>query len=225
MTDLAAGAVRGVFSQVARLRHARVFHPNGLRLSGRLHAEPEYEWLFGAGERAALARLSKGIGTPAGLPDVLGLALRVLDRDEHPWDFALATTGRGSLGRFVFTPARSWRTARYGCLMPYRLGDSAPTWIFAEPDDRQPGTPSLDAMADHLRDEPATFVLWASAIGAPERKLAEVVLHPADPGDYRTDFFDPMTDHPDEVRILPEVIGRVRELAYVGSRSGRGEQP
>ncbi|MCP2298745.1 hypothetical protein SAMN04244553_6662 [Nocardia amikacinitolerans] len=225
MTDLAADAVRGVFSGVARLRHARVFHPNGLRLSGRLHAEPEYEYLFGAGERAVLARLSKGIGTPAGLPDVLGLALRVLDRDDHPWDFALATTGTGSLSRFVITPARSWRTARYGCLMPYRLGDSAATWIFAEPDDDQPQTPSLDALADHLRAEPATFVLSASEMGKPEHRLAEVTLHPADPGDYRTDFFDPMTNHPDEVKILPEVIGRVRELAYVGSRSGRGEQP
>ncbi|SLJ82786.1 Uncharacterised protein [Mycobacteroides abscessus subsp. abscessus] len=32
-----------------------------------------------------------------------------------------------------------------------------------------------------------------------------------------------MANHPDEVRMLPEVVGRVRELAYSGSREGRGE--
>ncbi|MBF6248087.1 phosphodiesterase, partial [Nocardia elegans] len=77
--------------------------------------------------------------------------------------------------------------------------------------------------AAHLRERPATFVLSARGFTGPPRRVAEVTLHPADAGDYRTDFFDPMANHPDEVRMLPEVVGRVRELAYSGSREGRGE--
>lgn len=214
---------RQSFAGVARLRHARVFHPNGLPLSGRLHPEPEVEGLFGEGERAVLARMSKGIGTPSGLPDVLGLALRVLDREQKPFDLALSTTGEGLLSRFVVTPARSWRSARYGSLMPYRLGSRSPVWLFAEPAPGQPGSPSLDELAEHVRTTPIGFTLSAAGLLTRPRKIAEITLHSVDEGDYRTDFFDPVMNHPDDVRLLPEVIGRVRELAYSGSRQGRGE--
>ncbi|WP_040794441.1 hypothetical protein [Nocardia higoensis] len=214
---------RQFFAGVARLRHARVFHPNGLPLSGRLHPEPEVEDLFGEGERAVLARMSKGIGTPSGLPDVLGLALRVLDRDDKPFDLALATTGEGLLSRFLVTPARGWRSARYGSLMPYRLGADSPVWLFAEPTGEQPASPSLNDLAAHVRATPLEFTLFAAGLAGRPRKIAEVTLHPVDAGDYRTDFFDPVMNHPDDVRLLPEVVGRVRELAYSGSREGRGE--
>ncbi|WP_280504036.1 phosphodiesterase [Nocardia farcinica] len=212
------------FAGAARLRHARVFHPNGLPLSGRLHPEPEVENLFGAGERAVLARMSKGVGTPSGLPDVLGLALRVLDRDDKPFDLALATTGEGLLSRFLVTPARGWRSARYGSLMPYRLGADSPVWLFAEPKGYQPASPSLDDLAAHVAHTPLEFRLLAAGLRGRPRGIAEISLHPVDAGDYRTDFFDPVMNHPDDVRLLPEAIGRVRELAYSGSRQGRGEQ-
>ncbi|MBF6356037.1 phosphodiesterase [Nocardia higoensis] len=216
---------REFFAGAARLRHARVFHPNGLPLSGRLHPEPEVEDLFGEGERAVLARMSKGIGTPSGLPDVLGLALRVLDRDDKPFDLALATTGEGVLGRYFLTPARGWRSARYGSLMPYRLGDRSPVWLFAEPEPGLPSSSSLDDLEEHVRTTPIEYTLSAAGLIGRPRKIARVTLHPVDAGDYRTDFFDPVMNHPDDVRLLPEVVGRVRELAYSGSREGRGQHP
>ncbi|MFR9750877.1 phosphodiesterase [Nocardia sp. 004] len=224
MVDLSTAVVKGTFAAGARIRHARVFYPNGLHLAGRLHAETEFEPLFGSGDRAVIARLSKGAGTPGGLPDVLGLAFRVLDREDNPWDFALATTGRGPLGRLVITPARGWASARYGCLLPYRIDSSAPIWFFAEPDPDQPLSASLEAMATHLGEDLVSFTLTASRIGAPPQRLAELTLRHAESAEYRTDYFDPMLNHPPEVEIFPKAIGRIRELAYIGSRSGRGER-
>ena len=118
MVDLSATVVRSMFAAGARLRHARVLHPEGLRLSGRLHAEDEFEALFGSGERAVIARLSKVAGLPGAVPEVRGFAFRVLDRDNKPWDFALGITGRSTVGRFVTTIAAGWASARYGSLMP-----------------------------------------------------------------------------------------------------------
>lgn len=223
MTDLAASVVRTTFAAGANLRHARVFHPNGLNLAGRLHAEPEFEHLFGAGERAVIARLSKGAGTPGGLPDVLGFAFRVLDRHDEPWDFALATTGRGPLGRFLITPARSWVRAGYGSLMPYRVGKTMPVWFFAEPDTGQPTSASLAAMTEHLSEHPISFELQARGMTGPAARVATLTLRLAEPAEHRTDFFDPMLNHPDGVELLPRIVGRVREFAYAGSRNGRGE--
>ncbi|NEW37626.1 phosphodiesterase [Nocardia cyriacigeorgica] len=212
------------FEAGARIRHGRVVSSRGLRLSGRFHAEDEYVSLFGDGERAVIARLSKGIGTPAGLPDVLGLAFRTLDRDEHPWDVVLATTGSGGLGRLAITPARGWASARYGSLLPYRFGNSGLTWLFAEPDNDQPATASLDAMAEHLRENTLGFVVTVQGLGTPRRVAGELVLHYAEPREHRTDFFDPMLNHPAEVTLVPEIVTRIRERAYIGSRRGRGEE-
>lgn len=223
MTDLAASAVRSTFAAGAKLRHARVFHPDGLNLSGRLHAESEYEHLFGAGERAVIARLSKGTGTPGSLPDVLGFAFRVLDRHNEPWDFALATTGGGSLSRFVILPSRGWVHARYGSLMPYRVGKTMPLWFFAEPDTGQPTSASLAALTEHLQEHPISFELLAGGITGQPVRLGSLTLRLAESAEHRTDFFDPMLNHPDGVELLPRIVGKVREFAYAGSRNGRGE--
>lgn len=224
MVDVSATVVRSAFAAGAKLRHARVFHPDGLHLSGRLHAEYEFEDLFGSGERAVIARLSKGAGLPWVVPDVLGFAFRVLAHDNKPWDFALATTGRSTLGRFVFTVATGWARARYGSLMPYRFGTSTPTWVFAEPDAAQPKSAAIEALAEYLGEHEVHFDLIGSPIIGPTRKLAEINLRLAE-GEQRTDYFDPMLNHPDEVEIVPKAIQQLREFAYAGSRQGRGEVP
>ncbi|MEV0292397.1 phosphodiesterase [Nocardia sp. NPDC050710] len=223
MTNLPSAFVKSAFDVAARVRHARVLYPVGIRLSGRLHAETRYESLFGAGERAVIARLSKATGTPAGVPDVLGLAFRVLDRNNQPWDFTLTTTGTGFIGRFVITVARGWDSARYGALLPYRLGDSGLTWVFAEPDASQPDTASLKAMIRHLHDHQITFELTARGTDGGQDKIGELTLHRADTADYRTDFFDPMLNHPEGVVLMPAALSKIREMSYLGSRRGRGE--
>lgn len=230
LTDLPNAVVAAAFQTAARVRHARVFHPRGIRLAGRFRPTQKYEPWFGAGDRAVIARLSKGLGSPVGVPDVLGLAFRVLDRDDHPWDFALATTGRGTLGRFVFTPARGWSTACFGSLLPYRFGDASPAWLFAEPLDAEalPNTASLQAVGDYLDDQVIRYTLTADGLGSPAETIGELDLRRAEPGEHRTDFFDPVLNHPAEVTLVPNVVNRIRESAYTGSRRGRddeGSQP
>ncbi|MGS2810553.1 phosphodiesterase [Nocardia sp. MW-W600-9] len=230
LADLPNAVVAAVFRTAASVRHARVFHPRGIRLAGRFRPARKYEPWFGAGDRAVIARLSKGFGSPVGVPDVLGLAFRVLDRDDHPWDFALATTGRGTLGRFVFTPARSWSTACFGSLLPYRFADAAPAWLFAEPLDAEalPNTASLQAIGDYVDDQVIRYTLTADGLGGPAETIGELDLRRAEPGEHRTDFFDPVLNHPAEVALVPDVVNRLRESAYLGSRRGRddeGSQP
>ncbi|MGY0499447.1 phosphodiesterase [Nocardia sp. FBN12] len=230
VAELPNRVVRTTFQAGARLRHARVFHPRGVRLAGRFRATSAYEPWFGSGDRAVIARQSKGLGSPGGVPDVLGLAFRVLDGDEHPWDFALATTGRSALGRFVITPARAWATARFGTLLPYRFGDAPPVWLFAEPLDTGdlPTTASLRALDDHLDDHVIRFSITADGLGHPPETVGELDLRRAEPGEHRTDFFDPILNHPADVALIPPVVNRLRENAYTGSRRGRtgdGAQP
>ncbi|OQS13101.1 phosphodiesterase [Nocardia donostiensis] len=227
LADMPSELLRRGFREGARLRHARVFHPKGLYLTGRLRASGEYEPLFGSGERPVVARLSKGIGAPDGVPDVFGLAFRVLDADNRPWDFALATTGTGMLSRFLITGARGWRSARYGTLLPYRFADGPSVWLFAEPDVDQPAAASLAALTRHLRDHQVGFELTAARIGEPKRPIAELALHAADSdksNEHHTDYFDPMINRPDSVALVPAAIAHIRELAYSGSRRGRGEE-
>ncbi|NKX86339.1 phosphodiesterase [Nocardia coubleae] len=225
LTDLPNTVVRTAFQAGAKVRHARVFHPRGLRLAGRFHAAADFVPWFGPGERAVIGRLSKGIGTPTGIPDVLGLAFRVLDRDDHPWDFALATTGRGTLGRFVITAARGWDRACFGSLMPYRFGDDSPVWLFAEPLDDLPGTASLQALRDHLdNDHLLRFSLTAEPLGGEPIPVGELDLRRAEPGEYRTDFFDPILNRPAGVALVPHALDRFRESAYTGSRRGRTDE-
>ena len=224
MPEITSTLFKSVFDVGARLRHARVFHPRGVLLSGRFHAAADFVPWFGAGERAVIARLSKGVGTPTGLPDIMGLAFRVLDRDDRPWDFALATTGNSTLGRFVITPALGWSSARYGSLLPYRFGDSPVTWLFADPDAGQPASASLATLVEHLRESDLAFEVTAREFGSEPRRVGGLILHHADPHEHRTDFYDPVLNHPDDVTLEPSVVTRIREFAYQGSRAGRGEQ-
>ncbi|MGW1741980.1 phosphodiesterase [Nocardia sp. NPDC001965] len=191
-------------------------------MTGRFHAEPEFVPLFGAGERATLARLSKGVGTPGGVPDVLGLAFRVLDRDERPWDFALATTGQNVGARLSLTLARGWNSARFGSLLPYRWAGSGPLWVLAEPDPGLPATTSLPALERYVHAHRAGYTVSVAGFGTGRRTVGRLVLRAADPGEHRTDFYDPVLNHPAEVALLPRAVQRLRESAYDGSRRGRG---
>ncbi|WP_327147217.1 phosphodiesterase [Nocardia sp. NBC_01329] len=219
-----SAAVRGAFDVGARLRHARFFHPRGVRLSGRFRAEPEFTRLFGAGDRATIARLSKGVGTPGGVPDILGLAFRVLDRDEKPWDFALATTGQGVAARLSLTVARGWHSARFGSLLPYQWDDSGPLWVLAEPDPGQPPGASLSSLARHVHEHQIGYTVSVAGFGSGRRTVGHLSLRAADPGEHRTDFYDPVLNHPAEVSLLPRAVQWLRESAYDGSRRGRGAE-
>ncbi|MCE5289212.1 MAG: phosphodiesterase [Nocardiaceae bacterium] len=203
------------FRRVARLRHTRVFHPDGAWFAGTFRPAPRFKTYFSTED--VEVRLSKGTSTAGAARDVLGLAIRTIDADGQRWDFALATT----LGRFLLWPSRSWRDARYSSLMPYRFDGETLRWISAHPDGAQPDGCGVEAMVQHVRTQPARFELTTSGIGGTSEPFAELTLTgPLNPASDAP--IDPTVHHPAHVELAPGWVTRIRQWAYKGSRQGSG---
>ena len=78
-----------LFRAVARLRSSRAVHPEGAVREATLTAVAGGP--LPPGEHPALVRLSRGIGLPDAMPEIVGLALRAVDLDQ---DLLLAGLGR-----------------------------------------------------------------------------------------------------------------------------------
>jgi hypothetical protein len=213
-----------VFRGLAGLRHARAFHPRGLMFAGELTTEEESPLPLDAGVRPVIARLSKGVGTPGGAPDILGLAVRIPTENglSRSWDLALSSSGSGTLSRMVPIPARRWGAARYGSIVPYRHGDRR-MWLLAVPEDSEPSEPaSLERLERWVGDRSLRFIVHTGLDGEGWRETARLTLHTVLPGtEVNRVAFDPMTNHPPGLRMSPRWLSRMREWAYQGSRAGR----
>lgn len=119
--QLLASAI-GAVSAIRQTK--KPLHPRGRVVDGvvrrRGGSRPAgVAWLDEPGEDPALVRLSRGVGLPAQLPDVHGLALRIPGGD-RPADLLLASTGLGRLTRFLLIPRRSGSRQVLTSLLPYR---------------------------------------------------------------------------------------------------------
>jgi hypothetical protein len=133
------------FALLARLRGGRPLHPHGLVFDGTLalHGTSRF-WgvplLDDREELGVKVRLSRAVGLPPALPDVLGLALRWRQTGRtapgagecdgasenggpDTAELLLATTGHTLIGRHLLRPATRWSPAFYGSLLPYEAGD------------------------------------------------------------------------------------------------------
>ena len=181
---------------------AKPLHPRGVVLAGRLvrHgsvAGSGVAWLDEPGEDDVVVRLSRAIGLPRGLPDIHGLAIRVLT-PAHAGDLLLATTGWGRLGRFVLVPSRDVGSRPLTTLVPYR------TVV---------GAVVLGARATGA----GTYELsWAPYAGDWQ---AFATLHLGTERDTAVEF-DPVRH---QVPGLEQysVVTRLREPAYLGARRSR----
>lgn len=187
------------FRLLARLRGGdRAVHATGRVFTGELTAEPGNDLPLPA-RTPVTVRLSKGIGTPRGWPDVLGLAITIPDR----WDILLSSSGTGRRTRLLPWPARRWSRARYGSLLPYRHNGSL-VWLMASPDGADPPRRFTILASRHAEWRPVARL----TVGSP------VTDHPT---------FDPMLNHPPGIELAPRWIARLREAAYAGSRRGRNQ--
>lgn len=213
------------FATASKVRGARIFHADGVNLAGTWQGAGEFSALLGAGQRPVAARLSKAVGTPRGWPDVLGLAFRVQDRHNQPWDFALASTGSSQLTRLALDIPAGWSSATYGSLMPYRLAASGPVlWISAYPVRGLPADRSLRSLAEHTRTHTMGFELRGHKINGESHDLGTVALTAAEANRQGVPhYYDPMRHHPADVTLRPAFVSYVRELAYRGSSTGRGQ--
>ncbi|MEU5841341.1 phosphodiesterase [Rhodococcus sp. NPDC047139] len=205
------------FRAGSALRSARVFHPRGATFEAR--AELESSWWPRQIPRTApvMARVSRGIGTPDGLPDVLGLALR-FPLEAGPWDILLASAYLP--GRVALLPARSWSSARYSTLMAYRTDtDPLPRWITAVPLGRHSSsTTSVQALEAPMRFS----LLVGSARGALEPAGHLILNREIPEADSEQPSFDPTVHCPGFVEPWPAWLREVRRDAYRASRAGRG---
>ncbi|MGM1061846.1 hypothetical protein [Saccharothrix sp. Mg75] len=196
------GVVASAFRALARGRGARAFHPRGRWCTATVTTTFDPALPLPEGVTEVVARLSKGAGTPGGLPDVLGVAFRL----PGPWDVLLST----SFARVLPRPTRTWSSARYGSITPFRRHGRA-VWLAAVPEPGQAGSADLDELPDELR-----FTLEVSG---PWRPVGTLVVRPSDVDD--PEPFDPLRALPAGVTLAPAVLARLRDRAYRGSRSGR----
>ena len=121
-------ATRAVFGTMTRVRGKRAMHPRGLTFVADLQVDAApaiTAGIFAPGARhEALLRLSKSIGLPPRLPDVLGFSIKVTDaygpgRDQN---LALASSGSAPVLRHLLVPAIGIEAAPYTTLLPYRVG-------------------------------------------------------------------------------------------------------
>lgn len=216
----------GAFALLGRLRGARGFHPRGVafratvRRSGlggdtALGGPTGSPFLEDAGEHEAIVRFSKGAGLPDPLPDVLGIAVRVLDADgpgRHRDLLFASSLGAPGL-RHLLVPGRRLASRLCSAILPHATPTGAVMLAAAAEDG-----PSVDALADGAQPPPVRL-LAARATGA-WRVFAVVLPHtPLSPEENEALGFDPWNAGAD---LRPSgFLNRLRHPAYAGSREGR----
>lgn len=130
VVDTTLGVASAIaFGGLSGLRRARIFHPDGAAFEATLdvHGTANEDWgvplLDEPARHRAIVRLSRGVGVPEPLPDVLGLALRVVDahgrgRDQ---DLLLVTSGRLPVLRNAVLPASHFAGGQYSSVLPHRV--------------------------------------------------------------------------------------------------------
>lgn len=97
-----------LFSRLARMRHDRALHPRGSVSRATWTVEDPTSALgaaLGTGTWPAVVRLSRGLGVPAPLPDVHGVAVR-LDHDGERVDLLFSGTSRAMSTLLPYRSAR-----------------------------------------------------------------------------------------------------------------------
>ncbi|QYC42225.1 hypothetical protein Nocox_23105 [Nonomuraea coxensis DSM 45129] len=220
LTSLTRSGLAAAFGAAARLRHGRPLHPSGLVLDAhlRLHGTPEpwgVPFLDRRMDLRGIARLSRSVGVPPPLPDILGLALR-WRQDDTTADLLLATTGRTPLGRRLLRPATRW-TGLYSSLFPYGAGERRVLLgALLHTPVRLPAT--VDALAQVVEHGPLVVALLAAAPSGPWRPFGQVRLSaPASTDAEHPTRFNPLR-HP--IPGLPPAswLNEVRDAAYVSAQ-------
>jgi len=153
-TDVAGRGLARLFAAIKVVRRPRPLHPHGALFEGHIEWRSTTDNHSGvawidvpptSGRQDVTARVSRSVGFPPPLPDVIGLAFRVAT-EYAPADIELASSWLGVPGRFLLRPGQRVAGA-FSTVMPYR-GDFGPVMIAARPtargDDRPKGRWNID---------------------------------------------------------------------------------
>lgn len=214
------------FEGLARLRSAHAVHALGTALDGTLALTDPHgatvRSLGGPGERPAAVRLSKSVGTPAGLPDLLGIALRVPLEGDAVFDALFAGVGRHDLTRLLLAPSAGWCRRRYTTILPYRVEGRLLLLGLAPEDPGRADSASPEAVREEVERAPLAFAVTEEPLVGPLRVVGRLVLDRVRTGPAIS--FDPVLNtHPAVHPARP--LTALREWAYTGSRRGRRADP
>ncbi|MCF8587852.1 hypothetical protein [Gordonia liuliyuniae] len=215
------GAAERIGHAVASLRSGRAVHRRGLTLPGSATVE---RGVLPIGSGPVTLRVSKGIGAPGALPDLVGVAVRfapetvLVTSDSGPWDLLMTGPVRRVAGIPIPTPTRGWGRIDVSALTEFRHDEA--TWRIAGRLTCPPTPPGLDldSLAAALHTQEATLSVTASRDRGQWTQLATVVFG----GDVVADdiAFDPSIT-PHSVEPVPGRLTDIRRAAYRGSRHGR----
>ena len=124
-------AVSGALALVSVIRRGKAVHPRGVvhaatvRVPGAAAAPRAAQLFAEPGEYRAVVRFSRSLGLPRPLPDLLGMAIRVLDAygSGRHQDLLLITSMDLPLAHHLFLPAAGLQDRIYSSSLPYRAGD------------------------------------------------------------------------------------------------------
>jgi hypothetical protein len=123
-------AVAALISTLSALRGRRIFHPYGLAYTGTVTithppGRPTESVLLGSKHTyPAIIRFSRGSGLPQPLPDILGIAIRVLDiygPGQHQ-DLLFAASGNGWIANRLLLFATGYFTRPFSSILTYHVG-------------------------------------------------------------------------------------------------------
>ncbi|GIJ27536.1 hypothetical protein Vqi01_26980 [Micromonospora qiuiae] len=210
---------------LARLRRGRLLHPAGRSFSGEVFvwgvpAPTGVRLLDEPGRYPATVRLSKGVPTPAGWPDVLGLAVRLHRPSGRPFDLLVSSSAAAPLLRHLPLPRRRF-AGTYSSIMSYRSARQR-LWFAALADPESPdlGCDLTELTASARADAPRLLLAVASALG-PWQLFGQVTL--GDQLGAREDTalaYDPVGNAPEDL-CLAGPLRWLREYSYRGSRRAR----
>lgn len=207
---------------LAGARGARAFHPAGVVCTGYATIGDRRLPLQSGSTRL---RLSKGLGTPAGLPDIVGVALRLptlrAGPDGRPgrWDVLMA----GHLVRLgpaaLVVPVRHWSHVRVSSLNRFDY-DAARWTITGQLLIPSAGSGlSITGLQSAIASGGGTLALRAARDDAPSALIGIVNFSLDGSADVA---FDPIDGTPPDVRLASGWLADVRRRAYAASRRARG---
>lgn len=225
LTGVAGAALRGLFALLQSVRRPRPIHARGVVLGGDLTwiggtVESGIPWIDAAptSPLPVVARLSRSVGLPPALPDIIGLALRC-EADGRPVDIELATTGIAVPSRFLLLPHLTPTRATFGTLLPYR-STRGPILVCARSVTGRMLPAGVDEIADAVRVEPWTIRLYFATPTGKWHAFAQVDLRTAAKQDDRHLRFDAVR-HPLPGAGTYRWVERLRQPSYLRAQGAR----
>jgi hypothetical protein len=200
------------------IRQRRLFHPAGVLATGRFERTAAVDVGLPMESCDVVGRISKAIGMPGTIPDLVGVAWRMPPqfRSGTPWDVLLAST----LGRLVLRPVTSWSGVECSSLMPMRHKGEI-WWVrsrLTTPID-EPGL-SLDTIRNQIDSHGVDFDIEQASGTGDFEPLGRLTFRHLDPSSDDI-AFDPTVHCDPAVQLAPNWLTEFRRSAYRRSRQGR----